>query len=193
MFLLAGHSVLSSSTDLLQGLVNDFLTVFSGVESATFFFFCKGSHWQFFFMLLMFNKVHLKQDMQQISWIKMILLIILDGYHDNGRHWKKPDRDCLQTSLARKVITIIWSSHCSGSIVYKFLSFFAFHLQAFRHTKLHSFGSSDFEVHFDFSHWRLQFNYNIMMDLPLLATYPVRFQVILIYCLDCNKQSIYFT
>jgi len=30
-----------------------------------------------------------------------------------------------------------------------------------------------------------------MMDLPLLATHPVRFRVILIYCLDCNKQAIY--
>jgi hypothetical protein len=30
-----------------------------------------------------------------------------------------------------------------------------------------------------------------MMDLLLLATHPVRFRVILIYCLDCNKQAIY--
>ena len=30
-----------------------------------------------------------------------------------------------------------------------------------------------------------------MMDLPFHATYPVRFQVIVIYYLGCNKQAIY--
>ena len=29
------------------------------------------------------------------------------------------------------------------------------------------------------------------MDLPFHATYPVRFQVIVIYYLGCNKQAIY--
>ena len=87
MFLLSGHLELSSSTDLWQDLVNDLLTVFSGVESATFLvkvltgiFYVQQSSLKTGHSTNFLNQDDVVNYSWWISW--------LCGYH-----WKTPDRD----------------------------------------------------------------------------------------------------